>query len=102
LLAVSETQVTDQGLQHLARLTRLEKLDLSDTKITDPGLVHLAGLTELRELNLLQSHGIKGDGLKYLANLKKLEQLLLPSNVNATAIAHLKSALPVLEIHQNP
>src|SRR4051812_19205096 len=52
VLALGSTKVTDAGLVHLKRFTRLELLDLSDTKVTDSGLVHLKGLTGLIELDL--------------------------------------------------
>ena len=35
---------------HLVGLTYLKKVDLSDTQVTDAGLVHLAGLTILERL----------------------------------------------------
>lgn len=41
------TKVTDAGLAHLKRLTKLETLYLHRTKVTDAGLVHLKGLTKL-------------------------------------------------------
>ena len=45
-------QITDDGLVHLAGLTKLETLNLWNTQITDNGLVHLVGLTALRRLGL--------------------------------------------------
>ncbi|XP_029003667.1 uncharacterized protein si:ch73-173p19.1 isoform X2 [Betta splendens] len=46
------TQVTDQGVQHLATMTRLKKLSLSNTQVTDAGLPSLRGLQELQDLCL--------------------------------------------------
>jgi len=51
-LYLSGTQITDAGLEHLAELSSLEMLFLVDTQITDAGLEHLRGLTNLRELPL--------------------------------------------------
>ena len=51
--AISQTQVTSAGLEHLAGLTALEDLDLSeDSQIFDEGMSHLSGLTALKRLNL--------------------------------------------------
>ena len=38
-------------MEHLAGLTRLKKLDLTNTQVTDAGLRHLAGLKQLREID---------------------------------------------------
>ncbi len=47
---LSNTQITNRGLMHLAGLTSLRVLGLGATQITGTGLVHLAGLTSLEEL----------------------------------------------------
>jgi hypothetical protein len=64
LLALSGTQVTNNGLDHIMGLTRLETLSLHDTEISDAGLEHLKGLTELEYLYLHNTHvteeGIQG------------------------------------------
>jgi len=44
---LSETNVSDAGLEHLKGLTNLDKLVLSNTQVTDAGLKHLQGLTNL-------------------------------------------------------
>jgi len=49
---LSDTQITDAGLDYLGGLTNLEVLDLSDTQITDTGLGHLNGLTNLKLVGL--------------------------------------------------
>ncbi len=54
-LDLSDTRITDKGLDNLYRLTALEKLDLSGTPITDAGLDRLKGLTKLRELYLART-----------------------------------------------
>ncbi len=51
-LSLVGTQVTDAGLVHLKRLPRLEHLDLSGTKVTDAGLVHLRKMRHLQWLQL--------------------------------------------------
>ena len=44
--------MTDSGLVHLKRLTRLEALKLDDTQITEVGLLHLKGLMYLDVLSV--------------------------------------------------
>jgi Leucine-rich repeat (LRR) protein len=39
-------------LQHLKGLTQLQTFDLSDTQVTDAGLEHLKELTQLQTLDL--------------------------------------------------
>jgi hypothetical protein len=73
-LVMIETSITDAGIAHLLRLTRLARLNLSDTAVTDPGLNQLAALAELRWLNVERTH------------------------VTQAGIDRLKSSLPNLEI----
>ncbi len=49
---LSNTHVTDAGLEHLKALTQLQELNLFSTKVTDAGLEHLKGLTQLTMLVL--------------------------------------------------
>jgi len=51
-LNVEDCPITDRGLKHIAKLERLEVLDVGDTKITNSGLACLLSLTHLRELEL--------------------------------------------------
>ncbi len=44
--------VTDDTLEAIGRLTRLETLNLSGTSITDAGVAHLRGCDALRDVNL--------------------------------------------------
>lgn len=64
-LYLKGTQITDAGLEHLAELASLEVLFLADTQITDAGLEHLKGLTNLRELPLYGSQ-VTDEGVKDL------------------------------------
>ncbi|MGM0489677.1 MAG: hypothetical protein ACQESR_23330 [Planctomycetota bacterium] len=51
-LDLADTEISDQGLKHVAGLTELRSLDLRRTSVTDAGLVHLAGLKRLEILHL--------------------------------------------------
>jgi Leucine-rich repeat (LRR) protein len=92
--------ITDDGLQELASLTKLNNVDLSYTGINGQGLRHLSGLSELIVLNLertqctdettetvgqmtsleylyLSGTKITDDGLKNLKSLNKIGTLWL-------------------------
>ena len=68
--------VTDDGVRHLARLPRLQHLDLSGTSITDAGLQVLRELTQLRTLSLAWT-GVTDEGLAALAPCEELEDVNL-------------------------
>ena len=72
--------ITNDGLAVLGNFKSLEALDLSGTNITDPGMKHVAKLRELRQLGLGISGLVdfKGDGLRDLTGLRKLQDLTLP------------------------
>jgi len=68
--------ITDAGLAHLKGLTKLQVLSLWGTKFTDEGLVHLEGLIELQKLHLDES-SLSDAGLVHLRKLTKLQVLSL-------------------------
>ena len=74
-VVLCKTQVTDAGLSHLDRLTKLQALWLHDTNVTDAGLEHLKGLTQLRVLSL--SEHTTDAGLEHLKGLTKLKTLFI-------------------------
>ena len=79
---LTDTKVTDVGLEHLKGLTRLQRLDLNGTKVTDAGLEHLSGLIQLEAINL-EGTKITDTGLEHLKQLKQLHTLIL-SNTKVT------------------
>lgn len=88
LLDLSDAvRVTDEGLRHLAKMPRLEVLNLTGCDITDHGLAVLRVLPVLREFYLLHHHGISDAGLVNLASCEQLERVdLLGSNVGDGAV----------------
>jgi hypothetical protein len=59
------TQITDQSLAILGRMSSLEQVDLYECNgITDAGLVFLAGLPNLREVHLDGLPGVTLDGTR--------------------------------------
>ncbi|MBI2825595.1 MAG: hypothetical protein HYX69_13005 [Planctomycetia bacterium] len=108
---VSGDAITDDGLAHLGRLSRLKKLGL-DAAISDAGLAHLAGAAKLESLNVvspkltgaglatlpaeslteLQLMGpFDDDGLKAAARFKNLKRLYINNTeVTDAGLAHIE------------
>ncbi len=71
-------RLTDDGLLHLARMPRLQELDLSDYPggtITDRGLEVLRHLTELKRFQMCWQSGITDIGVANLAFCDHLESV---------------------------
>jgi hypothetical protein len=75
-LDISCTAISDEGISNLSGLARLKRLNLSSTKISDDGLAHLSGLTSLEEL-VLDDTRVGDDGMKHIVGLKALKTLSL-------------------------
>ncbi len=87
------TSITDEGLKHVKRLTRLTSLNLgSCQQITDDGLVHLRGLTQLTFLGLNSCQRITDTGIGHLNTLTNLRTLRLSgcSQITNAGLIHLK------------
>jgi len=86
-------KITDAGMAHLKKLKSLEELDLPYEGITDVGLTHLAELNFLKKINA-QGRGITDEGLKAIAKIKSLEDLSIRSrNVTDVAMANIAQCL---------
>ena len=97
-LHLGGTDVTDEGLSHLAGLTSLKRLHLEKTKVSDAGLAHLSKLENLRYLNLSQT-GVSDSGLPQLEGLKNLRNLYLwQTKVTPNGVETLKKALSECDI----
>lgn len=73
-------ELTDEGLQHLARMPQLEHLDLSEYpggRITDRGLEVLRQLPSLRTFQMTWQRGISDAGTANLKFCEKLETVNL-------------------------
>lgn len=73
-------QLTDDGLQHLARMPQLEQLDLSEYpggRLTDRGLEVLRHLPNLRRFEMTWQKGITDNGVANLRFCDRLEQVNL-------------------------
>jgi Leucine-rich repeat (LRR) protein len=76
------TWVTDTELLDVARLPKLELLDLSHTRITDEGLLHLKPAKQIRDLNLYYAEQITDQGMAAIRDWKNLKHL----NVRGTRV----------------
>lgn len=102
-LRLARTQVSDVGLESLSVIKTLEDLDLSEISvITNAGMDHLAKLTSLKKLNLWRVQ-VSDEGILKLATLTRLESLNLDNspmsngglpvlkNMNSLVFLHLGS-----------
>lgn len=98
-LSLYGRSIGDEGLAHLAPLTRLKYLDIGGgTRLTDEGLRHLSGMHRLDSLRILQSR-ISEQGLEFLYPLKTIHTLHLNSTVpiGPHVLARLQTELPHLQ-----
>jgi mono/diheme cytochrome c family protein len=75
-LNMSNTPLTDQGMEMIARLDNLIRINLSRTAITDKGLGSLKENKRLQYLNLVGTR-ISAKGLEQLKELKELNSIYL-------------------------
>jgi len=81
-LRLRGTWVTDTELLDVARLPKLERLDLSHTRITDEGLLHLKPARQISDLNLYYAEQITDQGMAAIRDWKNLKRL----NVRGTRV----------------
>jgi Leucine-rich repeat (LRR) protein len=90
-LNLARTQITDEGLRHLANMTHLKRLDLSegwsdDEAVTVRGMSALVRLDQLEWLNLAGT-AVNDEGIKQLSVLRKLRALgVRDSDVTGTGL----------------
>lgn len=97
-LKLTNTQITDNTLVFVSKLTSLTRLHLENTKITDSGLENLKTLKNLEYLNLTATN-ITDKGLKSIASLKNLKKIYLwKTQVSQAGVENLKKMLPNLVV----
>lgn len=101
--AFEPARITPTGIAHLAKLRRLEVLDLYANNVTDDSLADIGRLTQLHELDLSLT-GITDNGLAHLKPLALLRRLHLlyavgfaGPTITDAGLPHLK-AFPQLEV----
>lgn len=93
-LKLAYSNLNDQTLKGIAELSNLTKLDLSNTAITNNGIQYLNALTQLRYLNLVGTH-TTSMALLQLTKLTKLKSLYLyKTGVSAKNIPAIAALFP--------
>ena len=93
-LDLNSASASDEGMQHVGKMTGLTWLNLADTNISDVGLSRLLGLTNLQVL-VLDGTAITYEGLAQLGRLTKLRTLhLRRTKTTGKGIVALKKQLP--------
>jgi internalin A len=77
------TWVTDAELLDVARLPKLERLDLAHTRITDEGLLHLKPAKQIQDLSLFYAEQVTDRGISAIKDWQHLKRL----NMRGTRIA---------------
>lgn len=101
MLYAKASGITDDGIKHLAKLTKLDTLDLSDNfGVTDACLADLKKLSALKNLNLSGTE-LTDKAVDVLKEMQTLQSLNVESTgITAKAIAALKKALPKAKINE--
>jgi hypothetical protein len=94
-LDLSGTGLTDRGLEALRALHELETVSLAWTSVTDAGVAHLSGCERLRDVNLLGTSS-GDDALRALAGKASLCQLRTGNAVTDAGLALLHE-IPVFK-----
>ncbi len=93
--------ITDEGVNHLAALTNLQWLNLDNTQLSDDGLVHLQGMTKLTFLHL-GSTSVSDRGMPQLTGLTALKDLKVTRTaVTEAGVQTVQDALPDVSIQLN-
>ncbi len=75
-LYLNDIPVTNKAMESIAKLTKLDVLSLRNTSIDDSGILPLKALKRLRVLNLAKT-GISNESLKQIQDLHELDTLVL-------------------------
>ena len=97
-LDIGESQITNDGMNHLSKFRNLERLHLDNTSITDEGIEKLVFLNNLTYLNLYGTD-ISDLSLESISQMKSLKSLYLwNTKVTKKGVAQLREQLPDLNI----
>ena len=84
-------------LEKIGRLSSLTRLYLQDRQATDDGLVHVGRLTQLKTFFAWNAIEVTDQGVAHLANLKKLEDVLLTKSKITDESLKVFGAMPKLK-----
>jgi hypothetical protein len=90
VVSVHVIATSEEDLQAISKLTRLEKLVLDRSNITDASLLHLRNLKRIDFLSL-RVPDLTSEGLGHLENMRKLRELILEGchSVDDAGLVHL-------------
>jgi Leucine-rich repeat (LRR) protein len=91
------TWVDDVEMVDLAKLPKLQKLDLSHTRISDEGMLNLKPATQIQDLNLYYSEWITDQGISAIKNWKNLKHLDVRGTRISNGTLEIVSHMPQLE-----
>jgi Leucine-rich repeat (LRR) protein len=91
------TWVDDVEMIDIARLPKLQRLDLSHTRITDEGMLHLKPASQIEDLNLYYAEWITDQGMTAIKNWKKLKRLDVRGTRISNGTLEIVSHMPQLE-----
>ena len=93
------TKITDAGLANVGKMPSLTRLHLELTGVGDAGLAHLKSLANLEYLNLYGTQ-VTDAGLEHLKGLKKLKKVYLwQSKATPKGAEGLEKAIPGLKVN---
>ena len=91
------TWVDDVEMIDIARLPKLQRLDLSHTRITDEGMLHLKPASQIEDLNLYYAEWVTDQGMTAIKNWKKLKHLDVRGTRISNGTLEIVSHMPQLE-----
>ncbi|MEC7564817.1 MAG: hypothetical protein VX738_03955 [Planctomycetota bacterium] len=99
-LRISQTQITDAGLEQLTTLTHLTDLDLSENSvISDRGMAPISKITTLQKLNLWRV-ALSDEGIRQLAPLVNMQWLNLDNtSLSDAGLVHLSNMNKIAFLH---
>ena len=98
-LSLNQTSATDDAMDLVGKMSKLESLSLEYTAVGDAGFAKLAGITGLTELHL-DHVNLTDASLKVLTGLTKLRYIdLYHTSLSEEGYESLKKALPNCEIN---
>jgi Leucine-rich repeat (LRR) protein len=91
------TWVDNVEMIDIARLPKLQRLDLSHTRITDEGMLHLKPASQIEDLDLYYAEWVTDQGMTAIKNWKKLKRLDVRGTRISNGTLEIVSHMPQLE-----
>lgn len=71
----SGSNLNDEGLTHISNCSEIENLNLQETEITNEGIKYLKKLSKLKHLRLKGNPQLTNDCISYLMEIENLHNL---------------------------